>query len=113
MAEHATPKNVTYYEPTIERSFEAWLNALKDRKARSKIDTRLDRVEAGNFGDCEPVGGGVIELRIDFGPGYRVYIGEEGDEVIVLWAGAKNSQTSDIGRARRYWREYQNAKKIP
>lgn len=77
MPEEAKPKNVYYHEPKQEKSFESWLEGHKDRKARAKIDTRLDRLENGNFGDCESAKEGVIELKIDYGPGYRVYVGEE------------------------------------
>ena len=67
---------------------------------------RLNRVAQGNLGDCEPVGDGVYELKIDFGPGYRVYFGEDGDDVILLGGGAKNTQPSDIKKAKRRWSDY-------
>lgn len=111
MAEETKPRKVWYYEPKQEKSFEAWLNGLRDKRAKAKIDTRLDRLENGNFGDCESAGEGVIELKLDYGPGYRVYVGEEAEDVWVLWGGIKTAQQSDIGRARRYWREYKDAKK--
>ncbi len=72
---------------------------------------RLNRIRLGNFGDCKSVGGGVEELRIDFGPGYRVYYGREGAVVVILLCGGdKRSQAKDIFRAQEYWREYLNAK---
>ena len=89
-----------------EVPFDSWMDSLRDGTGRGKIFTRLDRVEDGNLGDCEPVGEGVFELRINFGPGYRVYFGEDGDEIILLWGGTKNTQTKDILKAKEYWRDY-------
>lgn len=66
----------------------------------------LNRVIEGNFGDCEPVGHGVHELRIDVGPGYRVYFGEDGDDVILLAGGHKGNQQSDISSAIKRWEDY-------
>jgi len=71
-----------------------------------KIFERLDRAEEGNFGVHESVGQGVIELKIDFGPGYRVYLGIDGEEIILLWGGTKKTQDTDIKRARKYWEDY-------
>lgn len=69
--------------------------------------TRLRRIEEhGNYGDCEPVGDGVFELRIHKGPGYRVYVGIDGDEVIVLCGGRKDSQVSDIKKSKERWSDY-------
>ncbi len=69
---------------------------------------RLDRAARGNFGDRKSVGGGVLELRFDFGPGYRVYFGEDGASVILLLIGGdKSTQTKDIETAKRYWNDYQ------
>jgi putative addiction module killer protein len=75
------------------------------------VRARLNRIRLGNFGDCKPVGGGVEELRIDFGPGYRVYFGREGSSVVILLCGgSKRAQAGDVGRARRYWKEFVDAK---
>jgi putative addiction module killer protein len=79
---------------------------LEGNKIHGIILARLDRVENGNLGDCEPVGEGVSELRIDFGPGYRVYFGQDGDSVILLHGGTKNRQSRDIVKAKEYWRDY-------
>ena len=73
---------------------------------------RLERLELGNFGDCKPVGGGVQELRIDWGPGYRVYFGRDGQRVVVLVCGGdKRSQDSDIRKAVELWHEYGKRRK--
>ena len=82
------------------------MDAVVRDEAYGIILTRLDRVEDGNFGGCEPVGSGVHELRIDFGPGYRVYFGQDGDLVILLGGGTKGTQTRDIERAKTHWEEY-------
>ena len=75
------------------------------------VRARLNRIRLGNFGDCKLVGGGVEELRIDWGPGYRVYFGRQGSLVVVMLCGGdKKSQAKDILKAQRYWREYLNAK---
>ncbi|MBP6198115.1 MAG: type II toxin-antitoxin system RelE/ParE family toxin [Nitrospira sp.] len=87
--------------------FTEWLNSLQDRRARAKIRIRLDRVSLGNLGDCHGVGGGVQELRIDYGPGFRVYFGQDGTTVVLLLCGGdKSSQARDINTAQRYWSEY-------
>ncbi len=84
-----------------------WLAGLKDLRARAKIATRLSRLEAGNFGDCKVVGGGVWELRIDWGPGYRVYYAMVGSAVILLLCGGdKRKQAADIRRALEYLKDY-------
>ncbi|RLC17081.1 MAG: type II toxin-antitoxin system RelE/ParE family toxin [Deltaproteobacteria bacterium] len=91
--------------------FGDWLDTLKDRKARAAIRIRLDRLRLGNFGDCEPVGEGVYELRIHFGPGYRIYLGQDGDILILLLrGGTKKSQSGDIRKAKAYWRNYKRRK---
>ena len=71
--------------------FDEWLDSLRDRRAKAKIRARLDRVEDGNLGDCKPVGEGVFELRIDYGPGYRIYFGQEGITIIILLCGGDKS----------------------
>jgi putative addiction module killer protein len=86
--------------------FDNWLNELRDVKGRAVIRVRLARVETGNFGDCAPVGDGVLELRIAFGPGYRIYFGEDGDKVVLLCGGDKSTQTADIATAKERWSDY-------
>lgn len=88
---------------TIETTtvFDAWFASLKDKKARAIVQVRIARAEAGNFGDCKSVGCGVSEMRIDFGPGYRVYYIQVGLEVYFLLAGGdKSTQTKDIEQAQ-------------
>ena len=80
--------------------FDAWLSNLKDKAGKAVITRRIERAESGNFGDCEPVGEGVSEMRIHFGPGYRAYFTQQ-DEVIylLLLGGDKSTQNRDIKRA--------------
>jgi putative addiction module killer protein len=81
--------------------FAAWFEALRDRQVRARIQVRIDRLSLGNPGDVRPVGGGVSELRIDYGPGYRVYFAQRGQTLIILLAGGdKQSQTADIAEAQ-------------
>lgn len=83
-------------------TFDRWLAGLADRQARARILARLDRLAAGNPGDVKPVGEGISEMRIDHGPGYRVYFMRRGSLVIVLLCGGdKSTQTRDISEARR------------
>ncbi len=88
--------------------FEAWLEGLRDRQARARIKKRLDRVELGNLGDVKPVGEGVSELRVDYGPGYRIYFAQVGTTIVVLLCGGdKSSQRQDILKAKQYWTDFQ------
>ena len=90
-----------------EEPFTEWLDGLRDKAASARIRIRLRRIEAGNFGDCEPVGEGVSELRVHVGAGYRVYFGRYGQRVILLLCGGdKNSQASDIRTAKALWAEW-------
>lgn len=104
----ASPKELLIYVTTEGRDpFTEWLSSLRDLKARAKIRVRLDRVSLGNFGDCRGVGDGIQELRIDYGPGYRVYFAQEGTMILLLLcAGDKSSQTKDIQTAKQYWTDY-------
>ena len=80
----------------------AWFRKLRDRRARARIQVRIDRLSLGNRDDSKPVGEGVSELRIDYGPGYRVYFVQRGDELIVLLGGGdKRTQAEDIAMALR------------
>ena len=87
--------------------YATWFRRVRDREARIRIDRQIRRLSLGNPGDVQPVGGGVSELRINYGPGYRVYFLQRGEALIILLAGGdKDSQTWDIQRARILAREY-------
>ena len=87
--------------------FVEWLDGLADRLARTRIVARLDRLSAGLFGDWKSVGGGVCELRVDHGAGYRVYYGQDGNTIILLLCGGtKRTQAKDIEKAHAYWKDY-------
>ncbi len=86
-------------------AFDAWLLTLADLRARAKILMRLNRAERGNLGDCAPVGEGVSEMRINFGPGYRVYFLQRENGIDVLAGGDKSSQRGDIKKALALARE--------
>jgi putative addiction module killer protein len=84
-----------------------WLSGLKDVRTRAKISIRIDRLAAGNFGDCKSLRGGLCELRIDWGPGYRVYYASVAKAcVLLLCGGDKRKQSSDIKRAKEYLNDY-------
>ena len=84
-----------------------WLAGLRDTRTKAKIVARLDRLSAGNFGDCKALRGGLFELRINWGPGYRVYYGLVGRVCILLLCGGdKRKQSSDIKRALEYLQDY-------
>lgn len=88
-------------------TFDRWLRKLKDRRAAARVRIRIDRLAAGNPGDVRPVGGGISELRIDYGPGFRVYYLRHGRQVIVLLCGGdKSSQDRDIEQAKRIAKDW-------
>ncbi|NOT58668.1 MAG: type II toxin-antitoxin system RelE/ParE family toxin [Acidobacteria bacterium] len=103
------PKEIKYYQTQEGDSpFRDWFDSLKDPAAQMRIDARLVRLRSGNPGDIKSVGGGVSELRINYGPGYRVYVAMAGTTlVILLCAGDKRTQAVDIKRAKKYWTDYQ------
>jgi len=85
-------------------TFRNWLTDLKDRQALARVTARLARMGAGNLGDVKPVGVGVSETRIDYGPGYRVYFGARGKTLIILLVGGdKSTQSKDIKSAKALW----------
>jgi putative addiction module killer protein len=90
-----------------EEPFTVWLETIKDAKTVAIILKRIERVAGGNFGDVEPVGEGVSELKIDYGPGFRVYLGQIGNEVHIISGGRKKTQTADIQSAIAFWGEYE------
>ena len=93
--------------------FGQWLADLADVKARARIAVRIDRLAGGNFGDAKSIGKGLHELRIDWGPGYRIYYGIiETACVLLLCAGDKRKQSADLKRARAYWTDYKQRKEM-
>jgi putative addiction module killer protein len=104
----AEPKRIDFYVLRNGKApFEQWLNGLRDRRARARINARLARVRLGNLGEARDVGEGVHELKIDYGPGYRLYFGNAGSDVVLLLCGGdKSTQETDIKRAKEYWSEY-------
>lgn len=107
MPKATTPKTlIVYVDEYGNEPYVDWIDNLRDKMARKRIQSRLRRLETGLYGDCEPVGGGVFELRLFFGPGYRVYFGEDGDNIVVLLCGGdKSTQKQDIEAAKVYWKE--------
>ena len=98
----------TYLSPDGRDVYAQWLAELADRQARARVLVRVGRMASGNFGDCKPVGEGVWELRIDQGPGYRVYYAMAGAVVVLLLCGGdKGTQDADIERAIGFWKDWQ------
>ncbi len=101
---------VEIYTDANERCpFLEWRDSLKDVVAKAKIARRVERLSTGNLGDCKRLkkADGVWELRLDFGPGYRLYFGREGRRIVVLlFGGTKRTQDADIDRAVTYWHDY-------
>jgi len=96
-----------YLDKNGKAPFSSWINGLADVKGRAKIRARIARLRLGNMGDCEPVGDGVSELRIHYGPGYRVYFGQDGNKIVVLiLGGSKRTQKKDIKAAKILWKDY-------
>ena len=92
--------------------FEEWFSSLKDLSTRLRISARITRVQNGNLGDVRSIGAGIHEIRLDFGPGYRIYFALVGRVVIVLVAGGdKSTQDRDIQTSQRLWKENQDATK--
>lgn len=106
----AAPRRLRIYA-TAEGAtpFSKWLDSLSDRRGQALISARIERLRLGSFGDCRPVGRGIAELRIDFGPGYRVYFGQEGrGMVLLLCGGSKRTQSKDMVTAMAYWKDYRS-----
>ena len=104
---------VLHYQ-TVEGRFpyREWVESIADKKARAAVLARVDRLAFGAFGDWKIAGGGVFELRVHLGPGYRVYFGRDGRTVVILlWGGDKGSQDSDIKQAKKYWKDYETRTK--
>jgi len=101
------PVEIRYYQTASEkRPFQEWLDGL-DGTLQQIVAARMARIRRGLFGDAEPVGEGVFELRLDVGPGYRIYYGKSGKVVVILLhAGEKKRQSANIQRARAYWQDF-------
>ncbi|MCY7285836.1 MAG: type II toxin-antitoxin system RelE/ParE family toxin [Cyanobacteria bacterium CAN_BIN43] len=103
-----TPLEVEVYSTNEgKQPFTEWLNSLKDKKGADKILLRIRRIQTGNLGDHKSIADGVFELRVDSGPGYRIFFGKVENRIILLLCGGnKNSQDNDIQRALQYWADY-------
>jgi len=100
---------VLEYVSGNKRPFSEWMRTL-DTKAAGAVEARIARLRAGNLGDWKSVGDGVFEMRIDLGPGYRVYFGRHGRTVVVLLGGgSKRSQSAEIKRAKENWSDYEKS----
>ena len=97
-----------YLTPDGQDLFSDWVAVLRDQMAAARIAARIERLHLGLFGDSKPLGDGVWELRVDWGPGYRVYYARAGGRLILLLCGGdKRMQQADIKTAKRHWREWQ------
>ena len=100
-----------YLDPSGRNPFASWFDAC-DPQAAAKITIAMARLEQGNLSNAKSVGGGVLEYRLDFGPGYRIYFGRDGDDLIILLCGGtKQRQRQDILRAQAYWSDYKRRRK--
>ena len=101
-------KTIAIYENEEGKlPFKQWLDSLRDKTTIARINARLGRIELGNFGDARSVGNGVMELRLIFGSGYRIYYGLDSDKLVVLLTGGdKSTQDKDIKIAHDYWSDY-------
>jgi putative addiction module killer protein len=110
MAREIQPKTIlVYIDANESEPYTEWLMGLKDQQTIERIRVRIRRLESGLYGDCEAVGKGISELRMFFGSGYRVYFGEEQENIVILLCGGdKSSQKQDIKTAQAYWKDYQD-----
>ena len=100
-----------YTDEQDKSPYAEWLASLRDARARARVIMQVDRMELSLFGDSEPVGDGLSEVKIHYGPGYRVYYGKEGpDAYVLLCGGDKSTQSKDIKRAKTYWQEHKRRK---
>ena len=106
------PYRIAYYtDGNGNKPFREWLLGLRDQIAAVRIRARLTRVKAGNFGAVRNVGEGVVELKIDHGPGYRVYYAIEAGTIVLLLCGGDKTQQRDIETAQRFWKNHQELRK--
>ncbi|MBI3313421.1 MAG: type II toxin-antitoxin system RelE/ParE family toxin [Candidatus Omnitrophica bacterium] len=108
MPDHEEVWELEYYKTKNGLApFLVWFESLNDFRTQTTISARLARLRLGNFGKCEPVGNGVFELKIYYGPGYRVYFGRKANRIILLLCGGdKSTQGKDIQRAYDYWQNF-------
>jgi putative addiction module killer protein len=103
-----------YITPAGSNVFREWLRGLNDPDARARVTLRVSRLAAGNFGDCKPLRDGVWELRIDYGPGYRVYYAKIGSQALLIFGGGdKRYQSRDIDRAVAFFKDYKKRTESP
>lgn len=103
-------KIIIYATSTGKEPYSTWEDKL-DTKAKAVVKNRLDRMRLGIFGDAKTISGGagIFEIRIDYGPGYRLYFGKNGTTIVILLTGGdKGSQSRDIAKAKQYWRDYKD-----
>lgn len=107
-----TPKEIIeYVTPDGHNPFHEWFLSLKDARAKMRISKRLNTAKAGNLGETRPIGGGAHEMKIDYGPGYRLYFANDGKDIIILLCGGtKRTQQKDINLAQEYWAAYKQEK---
>jgi putative addiction module killer protein len=100
-----------YRTPDRREPYSLWFERLRDVRAKQKIQARIARIRLGNLGDTRSLGEGVHELKIDYGPGYRVYFGQDGTTIVILLCGGdKSTQSADIQTAKTYWSQYRQEK---
>lgn len=97
---------LTYITPSGRDSYQQWYTQIRDQKAQIAISNRIARLRIGNFGDFKRLSSGLYELRIRYGPGYRVYLGLFQHDIILLCGGTKGTQQRDIDRAQNYWSDF-------
>ncbi|MGI2902504.1 type II toxin-antitoxin system RelE/ParE family toxin [Tolypothrix sp. VBCCA 56010] len=106
----AQPRDIQRYVTFDDRvPFDEWFDSLRDKKAKNKVEARLERVKLGNLGEYRSLKEGVCELKIDYGPGYRIYFGQIGTTIVLLLCGGdKSTQDQDILKAIEYWKDYRS-----
>ncbi|MBL0941920.1 MAG: type II toxin-antitoxin system RelE/ParE family toxin [Alphaproteobacteria bacterium] len=101
-----------YQNSEGKKPFIEWMNSLKDTTARAKINVRLARIRLGNLGDYKSLGEGIFELRVNEGPGYRIYFTQNAEKKIILLGGSKKTQPKEIVKARDYLEDYRRNKDV-
>ncbi len=106
-------RRVLYYlrDGRAEAPFRTWRDRISDQRAKLAVTARIARLRGGNFGDSKPIGDGASENRINFGPGYRIYHGIDGNDIVLLLGGDKSTQHADIQKARIFWRDHKEQRR--